>query len=256
MDHAADFFQRCTEVIAQLAQKEGWGLSPADVEKLAEFAYQYVQPSFTETHLQKLILTIQRDRATVEALHHYADARHQSEWKSWMGQAQAILQSKNLYWARDTAVDIDDLTQIALLELTRSLPTFRYQSRFSTWAYQVIIGGVRRHLRDMAARKRNGDIDPSVDPEMVEIALGVHDLPETHTWASMLSEAVYRELAAALGQRNADIFSLWACHDLSAEMIGQRFGLSTTRVHALLKQAREYLRNCASIQAWREVPGE
>lgn len=256
MAQKADFFQRCTEVIAQLIHEEGWGLSAADVEDLVGFAYRYLQPSFTDTRIQKVIVNIRRDRATVEALYQHTDIQHQSEWMKWMGQVRAILHSKNLYWAHDSAVDLEDLTQIALLELARSLPTFRYQSRFSTWAYQVIVDGVRRHLRDMSARKRTGDIDPSIDPEKVEIAIGTHDLPETRVWACMFSEAVHSELVEALGKRNADIFSLWAFHDLSAEMIGQKFGLSIARVHALLKAAREYLRNRESIQSWREIPDE
>jgi RNA polymerase sigma factor (sigma-70 family) len=197
-----------------------------------------------------VITNIRRDIPTVEALRRSTHMGHHAEWASWLGQARAILRRANLDWARDGAVDSDDLVQVALLELARSLPGFRYQSRFSTWAYQVITRGVQRHLRNISAQKRASDIDTSVNPLAVARAISEGDLPEAQVAARVLSATVEAALMAAMGPRNTVAFRLWACDDLSAEIIGQRVGLSVTRVYAVIAQARKLLSVQTAIIDW------
>ncbi|HMQ34645.1 MAG TPA: sigma-70 family RNA polymerase sigma factor, partial [Chloroflexaceae bacterium] len=141
----------------------------------------------------------------------------------------------------------------ALLELARSLPSYRYASRFSTWAYQVICRGVQRHLRDMAAKKRAAEIERGVDLMALAMPTSEAEHPESQARGHALAALVERELSAALGPRNAAVFGLWAQEDHSAEMIGRQLGLSTARVYAIIAQARQYLRGLATIQHWHEV---
>jgi RNA polymerase sigma-70 factor (ECF subfamily) len=254
MNQEAITFRRCANMIALLNGAEGWGLDPSVALVLAEVAATYIHPEIGEAQLRTVIVNIRRDRTAVEALRGHGSAAHHQEWISWMGQARAILRKSRLDWARDGAVDLDDLAQIALLELARALPGFRYQSRFSTWAYQVITRGVQRHLRDMSAKKRLGNIDAMAEAHTMTHTVGGDDLPEAQAEARLLTATVEAELTAALGQRNAEVFRLWACHDFSAEMIGKRMGLSVARVYAVIAQARQYLREHAAIQSWGEMP--
>ncbi|NTW97833.1 MAG: sigma-70 family RNA polymerase sigma factor [Oscillochloris sp.] len=200
-----------------------------------------------------MIVNIRRDHSTIEALCRNSHMGHQAAWVSWLSHAMAILRHAHLDWARDGAVHIDDLAQIAMLELVRALPGFRYQSRFSTWAFQVITRGVQRHLRDMSAQKRVGNIDATVDPLTVAGAISEGEIPEAQAEAHLLTAIIDAELTAALGVRNAEVFRLWACDDLSAEMIGQRVGLSVARVYAVIAQSRQYLRGREVIRGWGDA---
>ncbi|MBX0329903.1 sigma-70 family RNA polymerase sigma factor [Oscillochloris sp. ZM17-4] len=225
-------------------------MSEEESSALADAAAAYVYPQGSNAQLRMVITNIRRDLPSVEALRRSGHMGHLAEWESWLGQARAILRQANLDWAYDGAVDSDDLMQVALLQLARSLPGFRYQSRFSTWAYQVITQSVQRHLRDLSAQKRAGEIDGSVDPHTVARAIGEGDHPEAQVAARLLTTTVEAELLAAMGSRNAEVFRLWACDDLSAEMIGQRVGLSVARVYAVIAQARKHLSGQAAIIDW------
>jgi len=231
-------------------------LGESDVSGLADIASGYIAHQGSDSQIRTVIVNIHRDHPAVEALHQRGDLGHAAAWRSWMGQARAILRRANLDWARDGAVDLDDLAQIALLELARALPGFRYQSRFSTWAYQVITRGVQRHLRDMSAQKRAGEIDSETDPQAVVRVVDDQDLPAAQAENRQLTSIVVNELTTALGQRNTEVFRLWACDDLSAEMIGQRVGLSVARVYAIISQARMFLRGQATIRGWGELPSD
>ena len=256
MDLDAEIFQRCANMVSVIDDAEGWGLDATAAHALAEIALAYIHPEIGDTQLCTVILNLHRDLPTVEALCLHGSAVHHQEWENWMGQARAILRKAHLDWARDGAVDLDDLAQIALLELSRALPSFRYQSRFSTWAYKVITRGVQRHLRGMSAQKRAGEIDVATDPQTLEHTIGADELPEAQAEAHHLTTTIFAELMIALGSRNAEVFRLWACDDLSAEMIGQRMGLSVARVYAVISHARIYLRGRATIRDWRELPGD
>ncbi|MFV9506848.1 MAG: sigma-70 family RNA polymerase sigma factor [Oscillochloridaceae bacterium umkhey_bin13] len=170
-----------------------------------------------------------------------------------MDHARAILRHNRLDWAYDTAVDFDDLAQIAMLELSRSLPSYSYKSRFSTWAYQVITRGVQRNLRNMAAKKRTAIIGYRIDPLHLIHTIADSDHPESHIYDQALRTLITETLTRALGVRNAQVFTLWVYGDLSAEMIGRRIGLSTPRVHAILSQARQYLRGYEPVLRWRDA---
>jgi len=220
---------------------------------LAERACAYLRPGSSDAQLRTVIGNLRRDSSVVEAMRCGEQLGHSEAWTEWFGQVRAILHHAGLDWTRDDALDLDDLAQIALLELTRSLPSYRYGSRFSTWAYQVITRGVQRHLRDMAAKKRAGEIDRGTDPRELAIPVSEGELPENQVRDQVLAALVQEELRAAMGPRNAEVFRLWARDDLSVEMIGRRVGLSTARIHAIIAQARKHLRGQATIWYWHEV---
>jgi RNA polymerase sigma factor (sigma-70 family) len=244
---------RCVTIVGCLAEAEHWVLSADEQRTLAAQACSLLTPASSDTQIRTVLLNIHRDQATVEALRCNDQLHHGEAWSEWLGQAQAILHHAGLDWARDDSVDLEDLAQIALLELARSLPSYRYASRFSTWAYQVITRGVQRHLRDMAAKKRAVEVDRDTDPLERAVPVSEAELPEHQTRDNMLSALVEHELSTAFGPRNATVFQLWARDDYSAEMIGRQVGLSTARIHAIIAQARQYLRGQETIQHWYEV---
>lgn len=241
---------RCVTTVGRLVESEQWSLSTDEQAALATQARRFLAEDSSDAQIRIVLLNMYRDQDTVEALRCCDQLNHAAAWSEWLGQAQAILRHARLDWARDESVDLDDLAQIALLELTRSLPNYRFASRFSTWAYQVITRGVQRHLRDMAAQKRAVEIDRDVNLLGRAVPISERDLPENLVQGEALLALVERELSIALGSRNATVFQLWAQADYSAEMISRRVGLSTARVHAIIAQARQYLRGQPTIQHW------
>lgn len=244
---------RCAAIVRCLAEEEAWRLSDEEQTALAERACAYLLPGSSNAQVRAVVSNVRRDAKVVESLRCGERLGHCEAWSEWLRQARAILRHAGLDWARDEAVDLDDLAQIALLELTRSLPSYRYASRFSTWAYQVITRGVQRHLRDLSAEKRVGDIDRGVDPTTLEIPVVEKELPECRALDRALVALVEDELKVAMGRRNAEVFLLWVREDLSAETIGRKVGLSVARVHAIIAKARSHLREQTMIQHWYEV---
>lgn len=255
MDPALPLVTRCAVLARSLAAEEGWALDPGQFDLLVALAVTYLPARCADAHIRTVLKNIRHDSPVVEALRQQGAPGHVEEWSNWMRQVQAILRHAGLNWTRDSAVDCDDLAQVALLELARSLPGYRYASRFSTWAYQVITRAVQRHLRDLAAKKRAGEIDRAVDLNSLALLAGEADQPEQQASGRFLTMLVEDELLAAFGRRNTVVFHLWARDDLSAEMISRRIGLSTARIYAIIALAREHLQARATIKQWYERAG-
>lgn len=236
-----------------VAMIEGWCYHEADLSRMTHLMLTYAPRPHHEAQLRTVIKNLWHDAHDVEALRSEDHHEHARVWADWMAHARAILRHNRLDWARDTAVDFDDLAQIAMLELSRSLPSYGYRSRFSTWAYQVITRGVQRHLRNLAAKKRAAVVDHRVDPLQLMQVIADCDHPEARICDQALHTLITESLVRVLGVRNAQVFTLWVCDDLSAEMIGHRIGLSTPRVHAILTQARQYLRGYEPVLRWRDA---
>lgn len=241
------------EELDRLDAEEQWELTPSERHKLVEAVAQLVGERATPAQIRTTLQNYWQSAPQVEALRDACCERHTAAWAEWLDQAKAILRYARCAWAADVMVDIDDLAQIAMLELCRSLPSYRFASRFSTWAYQVIVHGVQRHLRNMAAQKRVGNIVYGLDPRDLTLPAAHSDAPEVQALGRSLEHAVAHELEQALGARNAEVFRLWASEDLAADAIGKHMGLSVPRVYAIIAQARQHLRRDESLQRWYEA---
>ena len=150
----------------------------------------------------------------------------------------------------DSAVDIEDLAQVARMELARSIHGYKYESRFATWAYQVVVRSVLRQVRDSQAIKR-AQRPQSLDrsPE-VDVAIPDIQHPEAIANAAVLSDLIDAVLQAQPDPRLVQIFRLWVHEDRRVVEIGARLGLSEARVRALLGQITELLRGHPAISRW------
>lgn len=238
---------------SRIASEEHLDLDESALATVLSLAERYLPPVCTESQIRAALWNIRHDHPTVEALRSRGHCGHSRAWATWFSQAQAILRHADLDWSRDEAVERADLAQIAVLELSRSLTSYRYASRFSTWAYQVITRGVQRHLRDQSAKKRTALFERAVDPLTLVLPVAESELPESRACAHALEAMVEAELTVAFGARSARVFRLWLCEDLSADVIGRRVGLSQARVYALIAQARQYLSANEPILRWREA---
>src|SRR5690606_16290652 len=132
------------------------------------------------------------DHATIEALVDRNNPEHEALWRIWLTQAVRIIRSQNKNISHNQLLDEDDLVQTALEELLRSLPTFHYRSRFSTWVYTIITRHILRSHRHFGASKRK-IYAKSESLDAADKHAHVHDStpnPETSSQETLLWELV------------------------------------------------------------------
>jgi RNA polymerase sigma factor (sigma-70 family) len=241
-------------MVRHLNDELKWNLSPDDQEMYCTQIGDYLTEPCSDHTLRTCIVSFHEDHALVELLRNPQHQAHNHAWTTWLSQIAAILQRAGLTWSSDPAVDRDDLIQIAQSELVRAIPTFQYHSRFSTWAYRVVVQRVQRAIRDSQAQKRASRPD-SLDQLPEGSTPCYHeDYLDAYTAGQVLQERIEALLAAHPDARLAVIFRLWAVDDRSTEEIGRLIQLSPARTRALLAQARELLRDHPDIRQWNDPP--
>lgn len=241
---------RLAETISALSAGEGWGLDAAQQARYCRELARLHPEGAPDAALRRIVGHYHRDHALVEALRDHRHRRHEAVWTGWMPQVVAVLRHAGLSWTGDGASDLEDLAQIACLELARSLREYRYESRFSSWAFQVIVRSVRNELRARRAQKRFGQTAYLEDSGALELALAEDEHPESVAAARLLSTLAQSVLASQPDARLARIFQLWALEDRRVAEIGAQVGLSPARVRVLLGQIVELLRRDVQIRAW------
>jgi RNA polymerase sigma factor (sigma-70 family) len=246
------------ELTRQLNESEAWGLSALErtsyVEAICACFRDLEFPAIEQ--LQVVLINYHLEHDMVEALRDRSHGDHVARWTNWSNLALRILLMKYRYVSTSdsVAINIDDLVQEAMSNLWLALDSFRYQSRFQTWAYTVISNCFVRAHRAAQMQKRA----VALKSTSLEQLQDTSDLPPPALVSSPEDETASRALAAlvqtVLAQhhdtRLALIFHLWAHEDQPLRVIGDRLNLSVPRVHALLGQALQLLRNEPTIRDW------
>lgn len=252
MEEYGELMMRCVAMVAVLDAELGWQL---DVENQHTYAHRLaalLPAHCSDMQLRTAIMCYHRDHGLVAALTDRLHAGHDDSWRLWMEQVMLILRHTGLSWSSDAALDIEDLAQIARAELARALPNYRYGSRFSTWAYQVIANSVRVALRAAQAQKRDGQPIQLDETVVQQVTLEPSHQPEVIAHGHVLAAQIDAILVGQPDARLAEIFRLWAYNDLRIEEIGKRVQLSDSQVRVLLKRIRAILQSNPSVSAWRE----
>lgn len=238
------------QAVVELDEGEGWGLDAAQRARYCR-ALARLHPEGCPAHvLRRAIICYHLDHDLVESLRDGGHGKHLEAWTTWVPQVIAVLRHAGLSWSNDGAADLEDLVQVACLELARSLPAYRYESRFSSWAFQVVVRSVRSELRGQRARKRTGPTAYLERSEALEVPLAEADHPESVAAARHLAALAEAVLAGHPDRRLATIFRLWALEDRRVNEIGARAGLSPARVRVLIGQIVEMLRQDVQIRTW------
>lgn len=241
---------RCAELITTLGRE--WDLSPEQEAAYARAIVAHLPEDYTESQLQRLVRCYHLDHQEVHILRDPQHPGHQEAWRSWHGQVIRILRSANLDWLADVAIDFEDLTQIALEVLNKSIASYRFNSRFSTWAYTVVVRTGKRVIRERRAVKRTGTVVSLDDPTAIARHADSLADPEARARARELNELIDAILMEQGGSRWVEIFRLWIHEDQRLVDIGQRFDLSSSRVSILLDHMRKLLRQHSALLEWRQ----
>jgi RNA polymerase sigma factor (sigma-70 family) len=237
--------------VADCNAEYAWGLSEAALQTYAKAA-ALLAPEAPEAQIRTTLLNYHADHATVAALGDALHPDHEHVWGRWMRQVLGVLRSAGMAWSDDPAVEVEDLAQVARAELAAALPGYRYGSRFSSWAYRVVVQSVTRQIRRARAAKRAvypeslEALDPSAEP------LAPAAEPEVAASGRLLAERVAVVLSAQPDARLLGIFQQWAMEERGTAEIGALVRLHPSRVRALLAQARQALRADPVIRDWAD----
>lgn len=242
--------EHCAAIVAALNAALEWQLTADRQHAYVVALLQCGALPLAESDLRRLVITFHQDHTLVDALRDRAHPQHDAVWAQWCSQALRILRHQGLGAPGDALTDIHDLAQVALEDLVRALPSFRYASRFSTWAYTVIAHSAQCYLRYLHAAKRSGPTESIDQHDTLDVAARETDQPEVHAEARVLAALIDAVLADQPDQRWRTIFQLWMYKDQRLADIARNVGISASRVSVLLDQIILLLRQHPKLMAW------
>lgn len=132
--------------------------------------------------------------------------------------------------------DVDDVVQDVFLHVFRSLPSFRGDSRFSTWLYRLTVNVTRMHLRRARSRPRFTDVEIPEAPG----ADARDDSPDAVSERGERVRALYR-LLDGLSDKKREVIVLHDFEGVPAKDIAELVGVPVLTVRTRLFYARKEL---------------
>lgn len=138
-------------------------------------------------------------------------------------------------------VDVEDIAQQALLKILDSLKTFRYQSRFTTWATSIAvrigISQLRRHYyRDISL-----DVTPGSDEIRIDVADSSSRVPDDPEDRSQIFTLLQNLIDDTLSDKQR-LAIRGTLQGLPVEEIARRLNSNRNAVYKLVHDARLRLR--------------
>lgn len=139
--------------------------------------------------------------------------------------------------------ELDDIAQQAATDATlailRKLPTFRGESRFTTWAYKFVIlevaGKLGRHYwRNPSVALEQDDWNRLPDRMGTE--------PGEHAEAAELFTAIRCAVETTLTDRQRQVFVEIVLHQVPLDALGYRLGMSRNAIYKTVFDARRKIR--------------
>jgi RNA polymerase sigma-70 factor (ECF subfamily) len=149
------------------------------------------------------------------------------------------------------AADLTDLVRQAaddaLVAVLAKLPTYRGQSRFTTWAWKFAIYEISVALRREAWRGRSIGMDASdwdrlVDRRPID--------PAAETEARELVAAVRRSVSDTMTAHQREVFVAVVVDDVPIDVLADRLGSTRNAMYKTLHDARGRLRADLAAQGW------
>lgn len=132
--------------------------------------------------------------------------------------------------------EVEDVVQEVFLHVYRSLPSFRGESRFSTWLYRLAVNVSRMHLRKGRSRPRFADVEVPESPRE-----GVpHETPDVIVERQERVRTLYR-LLDRLSDKKREVLVMHDFDGVPAKEIAEIVGVPVLTVRTRLFYARKEL---------------
>ncbi|MGE0787534.1 MAG: RNA polymerase sigma factor [Sandaracinaceae bacterium] len=132
--------------------------------------------------------------------------------------------------------DVEDVVQDVFLNVYRSLPSFRGDSKFSTWLYRLATNVTRMHLRRGRSRPRFADVEVPEGPQIGDRQL----TPELEVERAERVRALYR-LLDKLSDKKREVLVLHDLEGVPAKEIAELLDIPVLTVRTRLFYARKEL---------------
>jgi RNA polymerase sigma-70 factor (ECF subfamily) len=142
--------------------------------------------------------------------------------------------------------DIDDVLQLVLIELHRSLPRFEARSKLTTWLYRLTVNVALQHLRRKKRARWLSFFGHGEDAAAVEPPAGPSETGrmEGRELLRFVDRAV-----AALSEKKRVVWQLYELEGFDPAEIGEVLGIPANTARSRLLSARQ------DIQAWFTAHG-
>jgi len=162
------------------------------------------------------------------------NAGNEARLAAWLAQHGAIVRRLSRVYATDAA-DRQDLHQEMLIQLWRSLPSFREQARESTWIYRVCLNTALTWKRAWQRRQALAAPGACARAEAGAVRTSPAEIHEHSQQVEVLMSAM-RELPA--GECSLLVLAL---EGVSHREIGEVLGMTENHVGVALLRARRKL---------------
>lgn len=144
--------------------------------------------------------------------------------------------SRIVYRMIGPSPDVEDVVQDVFLNVYRSLPSFRGESKFSTWLYRLATNVTRMHLRRGRSRPRFTDIEVPEAPRDSDPP----PLPDQQVEQAERVRALYR-LLDGLSTKKRAVLVLHDLEGVPAKEIAETLEIPVLTVRTRLFYARKEL---------------
>lgn len=142
-----------------------------------------------------------------------------------------------------TDADIEDFAQEALLKVLSGLPSFRGESRFTTWAHKIAVHVAYTELR--RRRWRDVGLDEAAAPASGLLPQPLTDpsaQTEKHAMQQEILSAMRRALSEELTDRQYQAFIAVRIMGMSMEQVARNMNTNRNALYKLLFDARRKLK--------------
>jgi RNA polymerase sigma factor (sigma-70 family) len=232
--------------IRKMNEERGWGLNKEEISFYAKTLISHIPKNSSEIRLRSYISNFHQDHALV----HLLMRNDATAWSQLFQDIHHIIRGKLAFYSHEE-LSLEDAIQLAAEEVFRSLESYSYASRLSTWIYSIVLHTIQGELRYSTAAKRA--IRPaSLDVPRSEIEDPIYEAehPEQSAYDRALASLIDTILSAQNDKRLAIMFRLWAIEDMRLADVARHMHLSPGRVSALLSQALTILRSDPTLLEW------
>ncbi|NJN66380.1 MAG: sigma-70 family RNA polymerase sigma factor [Chloroflexaceae bacterium] len=254
--HIVSSYNHLKRILSALVTPSGWQLSAEQQQAYLSNILPYVPFGSRDEQATRVVTFYHQEHLQVEALRDKTHPEHHEQWKTWFGEVLAILCRKNLVtWAtrKDPSVLPDDLCQIALLEIVRSLPQYRYGSRLSTWVFPIITRSIQNTIdKPLLPTIPLG----SETDECNQVPDETDERNQAPDIAGLAQDHLFRDTVREILQRHFDPREchVWWLHvdGHSLRLIGKRIGATEWFVRTTITKIRELLRSPRYSHLWEQ----
>ena len=135
--------------------------------------------------------------------------------------------------------DAEDLSQEVFLLIYQNLPSFKLDSKLSTWIYRITVNRCLMHKRKEARRKNIAKFIPMNDE--MKYSLSANERIDKEIIKNEDKDILYKALSE-LKQKYAAVITLRYMQELSVKEIGQILNLPARTVETQLYRAKNKLK--------------